>query len=249
MHPALWGPFIWTMLHALVNVPQTPHQATLMASFLSLLQALLPCKVCRESFHDILHVQQESLRRSILQGNYTRWVFDLHRYVTHKLLREQYKDAGVEASTVSALLKAHDDVAITFEQVKERSQGASLLTPHVLFMCVGILLCCARTVGTRRCVIDFINVTAEIMGSTPDTHLHVLRIRLHQLVQFLRESGREKITVASAVKEAARTIIADAGHTEAALHVLRLGKAMTTTTTTTPTTSPQPSHSTLVSDI
>jgi hypothetical protein len=139
-----------------------------MVEFLTQLQPLLPCKVCRQSFKVILEDRTASLRLAVLQGTYMRWLFDTHRFVTHKLLKEQYGDAGVDPSSMPSLLRAHDDTAITFEQVRDRAVHNSMCTPHVLFMCVGILLCCARTVGTRRCVVKFLHTLVAVMGIVED---------------------------------------------------------------------------------
>jgi hypothetical protein len=227
MHPSLWGPFVWTMLHGLALVPRTAAAADLMVKFLTELQPLLPCKVCRQSFRDILAKRSASLHAAVLAGTYMRWLFDLHRSVTHKLLMEQYQDADIDPALIPALLKAHDDVAITFEQVRARSVQNALCTPHVLYMCVGILLCCAQTVGTRRCVLQFLTTLCQVMGEVEDSERNFegVRSRLHRAILSVGEMDSVSKTVRAFGEE-----MLGPGYEPTARYIIQLGTPKGTTT-------------------
>ena len=163
MHPALWGPFVWALLHALVHVPPTAAQADLMARFLRHLQQVLPCTVCQTSFNLILEDEMGRMRAAVLEGKYLDWVYGVHVRVTHKILKEQYVEAGVLDPDVQAsLLAAHDASTISLQEVQAGTSTATC-TQHTLFMVVAVVLYCARTVRARRCALGFVQALAEVL--------------------------------------------------------------------------------------
>jgi hypothetical protein len=87
----MWGPTFWDILHSVAYVSDTQHIFTSeeMTEFYTLLQPLLPCRYCRDSYGGFL---QESIQRKCLLGEACQrmqlglLVYDIHERVNRKLL-------------------------------------------------------------------------------------------------------------------------------------------------------------------
>ena len=213
MHPAVWGPSFWAVLHALVAVPATAEQAVLMCRFLHALQQVLPCETCRQSFAALLAARRESLHGAVTAGTYLAWLYALHLQVTHKVLREQYAEAGVTDPEVQArLLAAHDDNGISLEECRTIASDNAVCTPVAVFMCVGSALCCARVVADRKCVLHFACTLSEVMQTVAGLP-RVLAALAVPLAKFatgcLADDAALTAPVAQVLHDLARVLLGD----------------------------------------
>lgn len=95
----LWGPSFWEFLHciAYLNDSKTPspYQPNELDAFFRLIQPLLPCPSCSESYKEIyaLTVQaKKTVLVSCKNRQMTLFVYQLHEFVNKKLLKQKWQD-------------------------------------------------------------------------------------------------------------------------------------------------------------
>jgi hypothetical protein len=87
----MWGPTFWDILHSVAYVSDTLHifSKEEMTNFYTLLQPLLPCRYCRDSYGGFL---QEAIQKKCMLGEACErmqlglLVYDVHERVNRKLL-------------------------------------------------------------------------------------------------------------------------------------------------------------------
>ena len=92
MNTWIWGPPTWKFLHTLSFSPrvQLHPNADRAAKLLILLQYVLPCSFCRDSYTQYFGALQrqfsnQSLRDIIAHGQLAEWMYALHQMVNNKL--------------------------------------------------------------------------------------------------------------------------------------------------------------------
>ena len=99
MNTWIWGPPTWKFLHTLSFSPNAPHHAAHISHFLASLQAVLPCRFCRDSYAVFMEeVNREvfdgaSLEHIIRQGHLAKWMYKVHEKVNDKLNRQTLEEA------------------------------------------------------------------------------------------------------------------------------------------------------------
>jgi hypothetical protein len=97
MDTRFWGPSGWQLYHLIAyRYPENPDQATRheYELFYSSMKDILPCRFCRESttkFMNDLPLQPALKNRHTL----TKWIYDLHNLVNHKLRLQCKEDPKV----------------------------------------------------------------------------------------------------------------------------------------------------------
>jgi len=94
-----WGPELWQILHALSFCFDSLHNAeaaTLASSVVTLLETLLPCHFCRDSWPEFVKKLEISSRKKVydqvLAGTFARFLYDAHNLVNDKLMRQRWAD-------------------------------------------------------------------------------------------------------------------------------------------------------------
>jgi hypothetical protein len=137
--PTVWGPYVWQLLHA---TSRFRGPSATYVSFIKCLPLVLPCPACQRSLARHLRgrAADSALRDALAQRHLGTWVHTLHKWVTHKLLRAQYREAGVPSQFHSALLRQADQCAVPSGVVKWRMElGGELYCPRLsVFMVLGL---------------------------------------------------------------------------------------------------------------
>lgn len=82
MDTRFWGPSAWQLFHLIAFRSPRPQE------LLHQIQAILPCKYCRESTAKFVHDHP-------LRGNPGKWLYDIHNLVNHKLRTQSEDDPTV----------------------------------------------------------------------------------------------------------------------------------------------------------
>jgi hypothetical protein len=87
MDTRFWGPSGWYLFHLIAASPNIHVSAV--KEWFSLMEFVLPCKYCRESFHE--YFAQQPLTDEILRDRdtFSRWMYDIHNRVNEKLRRQK----------------------------------------------------------------------------------------------------------------------------------------------------------------
>ena len=129
MNTWIWGPPTWKLLHTLAfRAPSSTATRTTgaecasdIAAFILTLQDVLPCVYCRvslEHFLRLLHMRfGRTLRDVVADGDFARWMYDLHELVNDKL-NKQALVVNVDATTAATnaarrQLQAHRQITFT----------------------------------------------------------------------------------------------------------------------------------------
>ena len=112
----LWGPSFWEFLHCIAyyndSKTPSPYQAHELDAFFNMIQPLLPCPSCSESYRDILALTIQAKKKTVIEAcksrQMTLFVYQLHEFVNKKLLKQKWQDflasAAVRPSTETAAL-------------------------------------------------------------------------------------------------------------------------------------------------
>ena len=89
----MWGPTMWDILHSVAYVSDTKHIFTPeeMTEFYTLLQPLLPCRYCRDSYGGFLQKSLEEKKCTVVGDSCDNrrlglLIYDVHERVNRKLL-------------------------------------------------------------------------------------------------------------------------------------------------------------------
>lgn len=86
----LWGPPLWTGLHAITfgyPLEPTEQDKKNYKIFFDQVKYVLPCKYCRESYTEYINTEPTKLTDEVLtnRSTLTKWLFNLHNRVNNKL--------------------------------------------------------------------------------------------------------------------------------------------------------------------
>lgn len=87
MDTRFWGPSGWYLFHLIAASPKI--RVCAVKEWFSLMEFVLPCKYCRDSFHE--YIAQQPLTDDILRNRetFSRWMYDIHNRVNGKLRRQK----------------------------------------------------------------------------------------------------------------------------------------------------------------
>lgn len=106
----MWGPILWSVLHALAYMCDTKNAATFDAksidAFFKYLQPMLPCEFCRDSYggflQDIIRNRHETVKEAFERRHMVAFLVDLHDKVNTKLAKQRWNQVvGVLRSKLS----------------------------------------------------------------------------------------------------------------------------------------------------
>lgn len=109
----MWGPTMWDILHTVAYISDSKHVFTgeQMTDFYRLIQPLLPCKWCRDSYggflEDALKAKNCQLGDACEKMQLGLLVYDVHERVNKKLLKQKFeklKTAVMEKSQPESLI-------------------------------------------------------------------------------------------------------------------------------------------------
>jgi hypothetical protein len=94
----MWGPIMWSVLHALAFLCDTVNAPTFDAksidAFFKYVQPMLPCEFCRDSYdgflEEVIRARQESVKVAFERRHMVAFVVDLHNKVNTKLARQRW---------------------------------------------------------------------------------------------------------------------------------------------------------------
>ncbi len=94
MNADIWGPHAWVFLHS-ITFSYDPKNKEAMKKFVSSLESLLPCEICREHFKQ--NLLAKPLTDEILSSKdlLFKWFVDLHNIVNLKNGKKTYSYAEV----------------------------------------------------------------------------------------------------------------------------------------------------------
>lgn len=88
MQPNIWGPLCWSFLHTVsFNYPLVPtcDQKKNHRNFIESLGNILPCRECREHFHENLKMIHYGEHVYTNRASFSKFLFDLHNIVNKRL--------------------------------------------------------------------------------------------------------------------------------------------------------------------
>jgi hypothetical protein len=86
----IWGPHIWESIHCITfgyPVEPTKEDITNFKNFFTYLGSVLPCKYCRDSYHEFIKDGNTKIDDNTFTSreNATKWAYNLHEKVNKKL--------------------------------------------------------------------------------------------------------------------------------------------------------------------
>jgi hypothetical protein len=106
----MWGPIMWSVLHALAFLCDTVNAPTFDANsidaFFKYVQPMLPCVFCRDSYggflEDVIRTRQETVKVAFEKRHMVAFVVDVHNKVNTKLATQRWNQVvGVLRSKLS----------------------------------------------------------------------------------------------------------------------------------------------------
>lgn len=161
VNPRLWGPLLWKVLHA-VSFRVGESDSEPCVQMMECLDEVLPCSRCRSSYTGVRKALEARvgapMRTVIREGSFARWVYELHRLVSHKL--QHLFVEGRLASRPRMTAEARADLLVLLERSGLdvcRSEGISFEEARRIsllhdYTCDDImeLLCVFALVVTRK---------------------------------------------------------------------------------------------------
>jgi Erv1 / Alr family len=145
MHPSIWGPHLWFILHIIsFEYPEKPteYDKRIYHDFYTALKDVIPCTECRKHYRD--HITKYPLTPHLdTRDNLIKWVVQVHNFVNISL--------GKPTFTLEQVLAVYKDlkpqspfIKVNTEEIIRKTEQKEYYRLYTFIILAGIVIVLCR---------------------------------------------------------------------------------------------------------